>query len=45
MRLPAFDSWRCGGLTDMVLACPVSGSFDWLVGIFKAHQEWKEIDH
>jgi hypothetical protein len=43
--LPAFDSWRSGGLTDMVPACPVPGSFDWLVSIFKAHQKWREIDH
>jgi len=43
--LPAFDSWRSRGLTDMVPASPVPGSFDWLVGIFKAHQKWKEIDH
>jgi hypothetical protein len=29
----------------MVPASPVSGSFDWLVNVFKAHQKWKEIDH
>jgi hypothetical protein len=29
----------------MVPASPVPGTFDWLVGIFKAHQKWKEIDH
>jgi hypothetical protein len=43
--LPAFDSWRSRGLTDMVPASPVPGTFDWLVSIFKAHQKWKEIDH
>lgn len=43
--LPAFDSWRSRGLTDMVAPSVVPGSFDWLVGIFKAHQKWKEIDH
>jgi hypothetical protein len=43
--LPAFDSWRSRGLTDMVPASPVPGTFDWLVGIFKTHQKWKEIDH
>jgi hypothetical protein len=43
--LPAFDSWRSRGLTDMVPVSPVPGTFDWLVGIFKAHQKWKEIDH
>lgn len=42
--LPAFDSWRSGGLTDMVPASTASGTFDWLVGVFKAHQKWKEID-
>jgi hypothetical protein len=43
--LPAFDSWRSRGLTDMVPASPVPGTFDWLAGIFKGHQKWKEIDH
>jgi hypothetical protein len=42
--LPAFDSWRSGGLTDMVPASPVPGTFDWLVGIFKKHRKWREID-
>jgi hypothetical protein len=43
--LPAFDSWRSRGLTDMVPASPVPGTFDWLVCVFKSHQKWKEIDH
>ena len=43
--LPAFDSWRSGGLTDMIPATPVPGTFDWLVSIFKAHQMWRDIDH
>jgi hypothetical protein len=43
--LPAFDSWRSRGLTDMVPASVTPGSFDWLVSVFKAHQKWKEIDH
>ncbi|KWV49292.1 hypothetical protein AS156_16250 [Bradyrhizobium macuxiense] len=43
--LPAFDSWRSGGLTDMVPASPVPGTFDWLVSIFRAHQKWRELDH
>jgi hypothetical protein len=43
--LPAFDSWRSRGLTDMIPASPVPGTFDWLVGLFKRHQKWKEIDH
>src|SRR4051794_18505292 len=42
--LPAFDSWRSRGLTDMVPASPVPGTFDWLVCVFKSHQKWKEID-
>jgi len=29
----------------MVPAVIAPGSFDWLTGIFKAHQKWKEIDH
>ena len=43
--LPAFDSWRSRGLMQIASASSVPGSFDWLVGIFKAHQKWKEIDH
>jgi hypothetical protein len=43
--LPAFDSWRSRGLSDMVPASPALGSFDWLVSLFNAHQKWKEIDH
>ena len=43
--LPAFDSWRSRGLTEMAPASSVPGSFDWLVAIFKAHQKWREIDH
>ncbi|NEU94734.1 hypothetical protein [Bradyrhizobium uaiense] len=42
--LPAFDSWRSGGLTDMMPASPVSGTFDWLIGVFKANYRWHEID-
>ena len=43
--LPAFDSWRSRGLTDMVPASPVPGTFDWLASVLKGHQKWKEIDH
>ncbi|WP_156944973.1 hypothetical protein [Bradyrhizobium sp. Ec3.3] len=44
LLLPAFDSWRSRGLTDMIPPSPASGSFDWLVSIFQAHQKWREID-
>ncbi|GLH77172.1 hypothetical protein SSBR45G_20800 [Bradyrhizobium sp. SSBR45G] len=43
--LPAFDSWRSRGLTDLGPPSLVPGTFDWLVSIFKSHQKWKEIDH
>lgn len=43
--LPAFDSWRSRGMTDLVPIGVAPGSFDWLVGVFKSHQKWKEIDH
>jgi hypothetical protein len=43
--LPAYDSWRSRGLTDMVPPSPVPGTFDWLVSVFKTHQKWNEIDH
>jgi len=43
--LPAFDSWRSRGLTDMGSPAVVPGSFDWLASVFKRHQKWKEIDH
>jgi hypothetical protein len=42
--LPALDSWRTGGLSDLVPRGPTTGSFDWLVGVFKSHQAWKDID-
>ncbi len=29
----------------MIPASPAPGSFDWLIGVFKTHQKWKEIDH
>jgi hypothetical protein len=41
--LPAFDSWRSRGLTDMLPPLPVPGTFDWLACVFKQHQKWKEI--
>ncbi|MEK9285210.1 hypothetical protein MTR72_37345 [Bradyrhizobium sp. ISRA442] len=43
--LPAFDSWRSGGLTDLSSTPPAPGTFDWLVWVFKTHQKWKELDH
>jgi hypothetical protein len=43
--LPAYDSWRSNGLTDMVPPSPVPGTFDWLVSVFRTHQKWNEIDH
>lgn len=45
LLLPAFDSWRSGGLTDMAPASPVQGTFDWLVCVFKTHQKWRDVDH
>lgn len=42
--LPAYDSWRSKGLSDMVPPFPVPGTFDWLVCVFKAHLKWREID-
>ncbi|GAA3849427.1 hypothetical protein AFIC_001016 [[Pseudomonas] carboxydohydrogena] len=42
--LPAFDSWRSRGLTDMVPCTVAPGSFDWLVSVFKSHRAWKEVD-
>lgn len=43
--LPALDSWRTRGLSDLVPSGPLLGSFDWLVNVFKNHQAWKDIDH
>jgi hypothetical protein len=42
--LKAFDSWRTGGLSDMVPIGPAPGSFDWLTTVFKSHQSWRDID-
>ncbi|SDI24773.1 hypothetical protein SAMN05216338_101964 [Bradyrhizobium sp. Rc2d] len=42
--LPAFESWRSRGLSDMMPASPELGTFDWLIGIFQDHQKWGEIE-
>ena len=42
--LPVFDSWRTGGLSDVVPQRALPGTFDWLVKIFKEHRTWSEID-
>ena len=44
LLLPAFDSWRSQGLSDMRPVSPAPGTFDWLVGIFQAHQKWDDLD-
>jgi hypothetical protein len=43
--LPALDSWRTRGLSDLVPQGPAPGTFDWLAIIFKGHQAWKDLDH
>ncbi|HEY1746187.1 MAG TPA: hypothetical protein VGG11_05425 [Xanthobacteraceae bacterium] len=42
--LPLFDSWRTGGLSDLVPQRALPGTFDWLAKIFKQHRSWNEID-
>jgi hypothetical protein len=42
--LPALDSWRTGGRSDLVPVGPAVGTFDWLVSIFKSHRAWSDID-
>jgi hypothetical protein len=42
--LPAFDSWRTRGLSDVAPLGTVIGSFDWLITAFKQQQKWKDID-
>lgn len=42
--LPALDSWRTGGRSDMVPVGVRLGTFDWLVSIFKGHHAWRDID-
>ncbi|MBW7970092.1 hypothetical protein [Bradyrhizobium sp. BR 10289] len=42
--LPAFESWRSQGLSDIIPVSPEPGTFDWLVGVFQAHQKWAELD-
>jgi hypothetical protein len=42
--LPAFDSWRTEGLSDLGPIGVARGSFDWLVLEFKKQQKWKDID-
>jgi hypothetical protein len=42
--LKAYDSWRTGGLSDLVPGAPAIGSFDWLAQVFRQHRAWSEID-
>jgi hypothetical protein len=42
--LPLFDSWRTGGLSDLVPQTSIPGTFDWLVKVFKGHRSWSEVD-
>jgi len=42
--LPAFDSWRTDGLSDLAPIGVTKGSFDWLVQEFKKQQKWKDVD-
>jgi hypothetical protein len=42
--LPLFDSWRTGGLSDVVPQRALPGTFDWLVKVFKGNRAWSEID-
>ncbi|UFW47145.1 MULTISPECIES: hypothetical protein [Bradyrhizobium] len=42
--LPAFESWRSQGLSDIMPVSPEPGTFDWLIGVFQAHQKWAELD-
>jgi hypothetical protein len=42
--LPAFDSWRTGGKSDLVPSRVAQGSFDWLVETFKTHRAYAEVD-
>jgi hypothetical protein len=42
--LPLFDSWRTGGLSNLVPPRPIPGTFDWLVKVFKEHRSWDEVD-
>jgi hypothetical protein len=42
--LPAFDSWRTRGLSDLAPIGVTRGSFDWLVQGFKQQQKYKDVD-
>ena len=42
--LPAFDSWRTGGLSDLAPIGVARGSFDWMIVEFKKQQKWKDVD-
>jgi len=42
--LPAFDSWRTRGLSDLAPIGVTRGSFDWLVQGLKQQQKYKDVD-
>jgi hypothetical protein len=41
--LPAFESWRTGGRSDLVPLKTAVGTFDWMAGRFKETRAWDEI--
>jgi hypothetical protein len=41
--LPAFDSWRTQGASDIVPSGPAPGSFDWLVAEFKESPRFAKL--
>jgi hypothetical protein len=41
--LPAFDSWRTAGASDLLPSGPALGSFDWMVSEFKASPKFAEL--
>lgn len=43
LLLPAFDSWRTGGASDIVPKGPAPGSFDWMVAEFKASPKFGSL--
>jgi hypothetical protein len=41
--LPQLDSWRTGGLSDVISRGPAHGTFDWLAFLYRSSPQYKRL--
>jgi hypothetical protein len=44
VKLPQFDSWRSGGLSDITPEIAAAGTLDWIFRVYKETGEFKTLD-